>query len=128
METNGKTVLVVEDDLFLRDILCQKLLKSGYAVEGAIDSEAAFKILEDKKIDLIILDLLLPGMSGQEILKKIKANSRWQGSPVIIASNLDSAEEKQNCMHLGAAEYMIKAQHTPDEIVERAREILAEEK
>ena len=97
-------------------------------MEGAIDSEAAFKILEDKKIDLIILDLLLPGMSGQEILKKIKANSRWQGSPVIIASNLDSAEEKQNCMHLGAAEYMIKAQHTPDEIVERAREILAEEK
>ena len=121
-------MLVVEDDLFLRDILCQKLLKNGFGIEGAIDSEAAFKILEEKAVDLIILDLLLPGMSGQEILKKIKTNSRWQDIPVIIASNLDSAEEKQNCMNLGATEYMIKAQHTPDEIVAQAHRILTEEK
>lgn len=125
--TNKKCILVVEDDLFLKDILIQKLLKSGFEIEGAIDATEAFPILADKPVDLIILDLLLPGMDGQEILRRIKQDEKLKNIPVIVASNLDNPEEKKRVMDLGAADYMIKAQHTPDEIIARVRDVLEQQ-
>lgn len=127
MAIDKKCVLVIEDDLFLRDILTQKLLKSGFDIEGAIDAGEAFQILEKKHVDLILLDLLLPGIGGQEILHKIKQDEKLAHIPVIVASNLDNPEEKQRVMSMGAVDYMIKAQHTPDEIITRVRDILEQQ-
>ena len=123
-EPKSKAVLIVEDDLFLSDILAQKLAESAFHVEAAVDSKDAFKILGEKHIDLIILDLLLPGVSGQEILKQIKDDEQLKSIPVIIASNLDNPEEQHACMKLGAVDYLIKAQHTPDEIIDRVKKAL----
>ena len=116
--------MVVEDDLFLQGILAQKLEKAGFLVERAIDSKEVFAILEKKKINLILLDLLLPGMDGKEVLKKIKEENQWKSTPVIIASNLDNPSERQYVKELGAVDYLVKAEHTPDEIVKRIAEEL----
>ena len=124
MAQSKKCVLVVEDDLFLRDILSQKLIKSGFAIEGAGDATEAVAALERTSVDLILLDLLLPGIGGQEFLKSIKENEKFKNIPVIVASNLDTAEEKERVKALGAVDYMIKAQHTPDEIIARVQEVL----
>ncbi len=119
-----KRILVVEDDLFLSDILCQKLLKHGFFIERAIDADETFKILEEKHIDLILLDLLLPDIEGQEVLKRLKETEKWKSIPVIIASNLDDPAERKRTKELGAVDYLVKAEHTPDEIIKRVAEEL----
>ena len=110
--------------MFLQDILALKLKKAGFAVERAIDGKEAFSILEKKRADLILLDLLLPGMEGHDVLKQIKEDVALQSIPVIIASNLDSPEERKRVKELGAADYLVKAEHTPDEIIKRVAEEL----
>lgn len=114
-----KMVLIVEDDLFLQGIIAMKLEKAGFEVERALDGKEAFTILEKKRPDLILLDLLLPGMEGHEVLRHIKETSQWASIPVIIASNLDSSSERKRVEDLGARDYLVKAEHTPDEIVNR---------
>lgn len=119
-----KTILLVEDDLFLQGILAMKLEKAGFVVERAIDGKEAFSILEKKRVDCILLDLLLPGMEGHEVLRHIKDTSQWKSIPVIIASNLDNSSERKRALELGAVDYLVKAEHTPDEIIKRVSEEL----
>ena len=121
---NKKTVLIVEDDLFLQGILAMKLEKAGFLVERALDGKEAFSILEKKRPDLILLDLLLPGMEGYEVLSHIKETSQWASIPVIIASNLDDPSERKRVQDLGAVDYLVKAEHTPDEIIQRVKKEL----
>lgn len=118
-QTLKKTILIVEDDLFLQGILAQKLEKAGFAIERAIDGKEVFSLLEKKRVDLILLDLLLPDMDGQDVLQRIKQTSQWKSIPVIIASNLDNKTERTRVKELGAVDYLVKAEHTPDEIVKR---------
>ena len=76
-KTNGenkKTILIVEDDEFLRSLTAKRIEKEGYGVEVAVDGENAITVLETLKPDLILLDLLLPGKDGFEVLKKIRSN------------------------------------------------------
>lgn len=119
-----KRILVVEDDFFLRSIITQKLARSGFDVEGAGSATEAFQILESKPIHGVLLDLLLPGVNGKDILKRIKEDSRWASIPVIIASNLDNRDDRERAIQLGAADYLVKAQNTPDEIIARLRAVL----
>jgi DNA-binding response OmpR family regulator len=121
-------VLVVEDDEFLRQLVCQKLMKENFEVDAAIDSTGVFQVLENKKPDLILLDLILPGMDGFEILKRIKQNKDMSDVPVIVLSNLGQAEDIDRAMAGGAEDYMVKANFTPGEIVEKIRFILQKNK
>lgn len=121
--TNTLTVfiLVVEDDKFLRELLVRKLLNEGFAVENAIEARAAFEILEKKKPSIILLDLILPGVSGFEILARIKEDPKLADIPVIILSNLGQKEDVDRAMALGAKDFMVKANFTLDEIVAKVR-------
>ena len=123
-DVNKKTVLIVEDDLFLQGILAMKLEKAGFVVERALDGKEAFSILEKERPDIILLDLLLPGMEGREVLRHIKETSQWASIPVIIASNLDNPTERDKVKQLGVVDYLVKVEHTPDEIVQRVSEEL----
>jgi DNA-binding response OmpR family regulator len=119
-----KSILIIEDDIMLRDILLQKLTGAGFSVTGAIDAEEAFLLLDNHFFDLILLDFLLPGESGQDILVTLKERKDWAKIPVIIASNLDNPEEQKQVMDNGAVEFIIKAEHTPDEIVASIKKTL----
>lgn len=121
------TILIIEDDLFLRDILSQKFGKAGFTVVGAVDAEEAFAALEKDNISLVLLDILLPGVDGQFILAKIKESKAWRSIPVVIVSNLDSPEEKRKALDAGAARYLLKAEHTPEEIVRAVNDVLAKQ-
>ncbi len=118
------SVLIVEDDEFLRQLVAQKLLKEGFDVDAAIDSNAAFQSIETKKPHLILLDLILPGMDGFEILDHLKKNPTTSDIPVIVLSNLGQQEDIDRAMSLGAESYMIKANFTPGEIVQATRTII----
>ncbi len=117
-------VLIVEDDKFLRDLIVQKLEKEGFEVVQAIDGEEGTKMAKEHMVGLILLDLILPGIDGFEVLKRIKEDSETKGIPVIILSNLGQKEDVERGLRLGAQDYLIKAHFTPGEIVEKVRSTL----
>ncbi len=124
-ETGGKTfVLVIEDDKFLRELLVRKLTSEGFDVKNAIDAEAVFTILAQKIPDVILCDLILPGIDGFEILRRIKADPKTANVPVVILSNLGQKEDLDKAMALGAKDFMVKANFTLDEIVTKVRSVV----
>lgn len=116
--------LIVEDDQLMATLLSEKFRKADFEVFLANDGETGLKILETELPDIILLDLILPGIGGLEVLTKIKNGTRTKDIPVIILSNLGSKEEIEKGMALGAETYLIKVNVLIDEVVTKVREIL----
>lgn len=120
----GRKVLWIEDDILLSEIIAKKLKGSGTTLLHAIDATSAFKILEKETPDIIFLDILLPGISGYEILEKLKKEEKTKNIPVIILSNFGQKSEVEKGLALGAEKFLIKATITLDEIFTDAEKIL----
>ena len=119
-----KKILIVEDDKFLRELISQKLMKSEFDIAEAVDGEKGVEAAKSEKPDLILLDLILPGIDGFEVLSKIKEDPMTKEIPVIILSNLGQKEDIERGLKLGADDYMIKAHFMPDEIVAKVKTAL----
>lgn len=121
-----KKILIVEDDLFLREIIEKKLASEGFEAKGVFDIYEAERILKqkDKKVDLILLDLLLPGAEGYELLDRLKNDPEQKNIPVIVFSNLSNEEDKQRAFRAGARDFLVKAEHTPDTIINKIKKAL----
>lgn len=120
----AKKILIVEDDNFLRELITQKLITEGYELLEAIDGEEGLKKIKEEKPDLVILDLILPGIDGYEVLYQIKKEPATAEIPVIILSNLGQKEDVEKGLKLGAVDFLIKAHFTPGEIIEKVKNIL----
>ena len=127
MEIKKKKVLVIEDERTLRFLIAQTFRGEGFEVEEAVDGEEGAEKLKKIKPDLILLDLLLPGINGFDLLLKIKKDVNLESIPVIILSNLGQKEEIDRGLKLGAADYIIKAHSALDEIVARAKKFVSPE-
>lgn len=119
-----KKILVIEDDKFLRELISQKLAKEGYDVAEAIDGEKGIESVKSENPDLILLDLILPGIDGFEVLAKMKADPKLAEVPVIILSNLGQKDDIEKGLEMGANDYLIKAHFTPGEIIEKIESVL----
>ena len=119
-----KKILIVEDDKFLRELIAQKVGKEGYQVTEAIDGEDGVKKAKETKPDLVLLDLILPGIDGFEVLANIKEDPTLVQVPVIILSNLGQKDDVEKGLKLGAIDYLIKAHFTPGEIIEKIKKLL----
>jgi len=115
----AKTILIIEDDKFLRELIAQKLLKENYEISEAVDGEEGIKKIREEKPDLI-----LPGIDGFEVLSRMKDSEEISSIPVIILSNLGQKEDVERGLNLGAKDYLIKAHFTPGEIIEKIKKIL----
>jgi len=120
----AKKILVVEDDKFLRELITQKLLKEGYDISEAVDGEKGIESVQKEKPDLVLLDLILPGIDGFEVLSRVKSDPILAKIPVIILSNLGQKDDIERGLKIGAADYLIKAHFTPAEIIEKVNKIL----
>jgi len=120
----AKKILIIEDDKFLRELIGQKLLKEGYDIVEAVDGEKGIKSIKDEKPDLVLLDLILPGMDGFEVLTKIKEDAGIAQIPVIILSNLGQKDDIEKGLKMGAVDYLIKAHFTPGEIIDKIKVVL----
>ena len=127
-DTNGGAmlgnVLIVEDDTFLLSLLEKKFKLAEIQSYSAMDVNEARSVMQNKKIDVILLDIVLPGESGITFLREIKADKKWKSIPVIITSNLGQSEEIQSGLEAGATEYFVKANVTPDEIITKVRKFI----
>lgn len=119
-----KKIILVEDDAFLRSLMLTKLQKEGFNVTEAFDGEDGLKKVTELKPVLVLLDLILPGMNGFDVLQQIKSNPDTSHIRVIILSNLGSRTDVEKGLKLGAYDFMIKAHFTPEEIVEKVRNAL----
>ncbi|MBL7142297.1 MAG: response regulator [Candidatus Pacebacteria bacterium] len=120
----AKKILIIEDDKFLRDLISQKLLKEGFDIAQAVDGEDGIKKIKEENPDLILLDLILPGIDGFEVLTQMKADQNLASIPVIILSNLGQKEDIEKGLKLGANDFLIKAHFTPGEIIEKIKNVL----
>lgn len=119
-----KKLLIVEDEKMLADMYKQKLELSGFKVFSAYDAEEGFKVAKKVKPDLILLDMLLPRENGIGLLGKIRKEAEISRILVIAFSNYDDAQTKKEAAELGAKDYLIKTNHTPQEVVAKIKEYL----
>jgi CheY-like chemotaxis protein len=117
-------ILVVEDDKFLRELMSQKLVNEGYEIVQAFDGEEGIKMAKKEMPDLILLDLILPGVDGFGALTEIKNDPETSKIPIIILSNLGQKEDIERGLSLGAVDFLIKAHFTPGEIIEKIKKAL----
>ena len=120
----AKTILLVEDDKFLRELISKKLLKENFKVSEATDGEEGLKKIKEEKPDLVLLDLILPGIDGFEVLSKVKTDPELTEIPVIVLSNLGQKEEVERGLKLGARDYLVKANFTLSEIIKKVKTVL----
>jgi DNA-binding response OmpR family regulator len=113
-------VLVVDDEPVVRDVLSRYLTREGYAVMEAADGEEALASIRTAPPHVVVLDLMLPRLSGLDVLKLVRLESDL---PVIILSARVSEAERINGLQLGADDYIVKP-YSPREVVERVRAVL----
>lgn len=120
----GETILVVEDTELLRRIYTDKLTQEGYQVRSAADGLECLAELRANKVDLVLLDLIMPRMSGLEALEAIKSDPRTKDVPVIILSNLGQDADIQRGLEMGASDYLIKNAAKPADVSAKIRATL----
>lgn len=123
----GLKVTIVEDDKLLADLLTKKLVAAGCALSHAIDGSEALNVVKRQIPDIIILDILLPGMDGFEVLKVLKSDETLKHIPVLLLSNLGQDKDVEKGRDLGAASFLVKATVSLDEILDEMKKILGVE-
>ena len=117
-------ILQIEDDAFLAQIYSKKLESLGFEVLVAGSGEDGLRIVSKETPACILLDILLPGMDGYEVLEKLKSDPLTSNIPVIVVSTMGQREDIEKAKSLGAAGYMIKAHVSPQDIANKVNEIL----
>lgn len=120
----SELILIVEDDRFLRDLLIRKVKNEGYNIKSVITGDSALNKIKEFLPQLVLLDLVLPGMDGFEILEQVRKDPEVGNTPIIILSNRGDIEEVEKGLKLGADDYLIKAHFTPDEIIAKIKQVL----
>lgn len=118
-----KKILLVEDDPFLIDIYSSRLSQENLNVKVAKDGEESLKMLEKEDFDILILDIVLPKMSGWEVLEKLPKNKK-EKMKILVFSNVEDEEDIKRAKELGVKEYLLKYNYTPSEVVNIIKNLL----
>lgn len=119
MSDQGKKALVIEDDPFILDLLVHKLKIQKWDVYSAFTGELGLKSARENTPDVILLDILLPGMNGYEVLKQLKEDPALAHIPVLVLSNYGQDDEIEKSRELGAVDHLVKVHISLDEVVSK---------
>lgn len=116
-------ILLVEDDFYISDIYETTLVKAGFNVKKVADGEAALREVKTFRPDLVLLDIMIPGVDGLEVLKQLRSVQEYKDvhSLVVMVTNLAQSEMAEEARRLGADGYIIKANIKPSELVATIR-------
>ncbi|SRR3989344_1557210 len=117
-----KTILIVEDEDLLLEMYQEVFEKEGFRVVTAKTAREAIEVAGTEKPNFILLDILLPGNNGTYFLEQRKLNPDIASIPVIAFSNFDDVHMKNDAFRLGAQDYLLKTNYTPQEIVSKVKE------
>lgn len=118
-------ILLIDDDAFLRDMYATKFTELGDIVEVACDGTEALSILHETTFDVVIMDMVMPGMSGLDLLTAIHTLPDAKKAKYIVLSNQGEPTDIQAATEAGADGYIIKAESIPSEVVEKVHKIVA---
>jgi len=119
-----KKILFIEDETAIQKTLGEALRKRDYDVQSALDGEIGLKLAKSGNPDLILLDIILPKKNGLEVLEDLRKDEKTKNIPVIILTNLENVGEVEKAIELGATTYLIKANYSLDEVIEKVRKVL----
>ena len=117
-----KKILVVDDDANFLSSLTAKLSVGDYEVEGCTSGQEALELIQEHNPDLVVLDLMLPDIMGQQVLAGSKEQNIIKNTKFLVCTNNDTKDERKNCTDLGASDYIVKADYSLDELVEKIKE------
>lgn len=118
-------IMLVEDDVALRDIYTARFEAERFDVAVASDGEQALTVAVKEKPDLILLDIMMPKISGFDVLDILRNTPETKTTKIIVMSALSQTSDIEKGKTLGADEYLIKSQVTLSEVVERVKEVIA---
>ena len=118
-------VLLVEDDIMLADMYTMKFTNEGFEIwRGANGIEGLKQLADHGAPDIILLDVIMPQMDGFTMLGKVKENEQWKNVPVILLTNLGQDNDVKKGIAMGANDYLVKANFTPAQVVEKVKALL----
>jgi len=119
-----KRILFIEDEVKFQTAFTDFFRSEELEIVSAYDGESGLALAESKSPDLILLDLILPRKDGFKVLEELKANPRLAKIPVIVLTNLESSKDVQRAISMGALAYLVKANYSLPEILNRIKETL----
>jgi len=119
-----KKILFVEDESSLQKTFSDLLKSEGYEMVSALDGETGLRLAKEGQPDLILLDLILPRVHGFDVLKELKTDPKTKEIPIIVLTNLEEMGDVEKAIELGATTYLVKAQYSLEEVVEKIKKIL----
>ncbi len=117
MNPSEKKILLVEDEDFIRDLYVRELTKAGYQVKSSPDGTSGLNTLMSENFDLLLLDIMLPGLNGLQVLREFRTKNPGSKTIVILLTNLGQEAVIKEGFELGAQAYLIKGSYTPDQVV-----------
>lgn len=122
---SGARILLVEDDRYLRRACETALRQPGFTVASAVDGAEALTAIEASPPDLVLLDLLMPKVTGLEVLRGLRARAETRGLPVLILSNSSREQDLEEIKELGVVGYYVKSDLSLRELGDRIDQLLA---
>ncbi|MGH7197089.1 MAG: response regulator [Candidatus Saccharimonadales bacterium] len=121
---NRIKIAIIEDDQVISQMYRMKFEAEGFEVQTAENGRLGVELTEKMQPDMILLDLKMPEMSGEEALEKIRASEWGKNIPVIVLTNLGEEEAPKSLNRLGIHSYIVKAELTPRQVTERVKQAL----
>ena len=118
------TIVIIEDDQVISQMYRMKFESDGFTVHVAGNGADGISVAEETKPDLILLDMQMPGMNGDEALAEIRKHDWGKDIPVIVLTNLGEEEAPKHLRSLGIESYIVKADLTPRQVVDRVKQTL----
>lgn len=121
MAEAGKSILIVDDDLTLREMYVERLQAEGFVVDSAKDGEEAIQKAKIDHPNVILLDIMMPKINGLDVLKMLKSDEETKDIPVLLLTALIQDIDKTKGMSSGADDYIVKSETMPGEVIEKIR-------
>ena len=123
---DGKVILLVDDDLTLREMYEERLKAEGFEIIQASNGEEAIAKAKESKPSIVLLDIMMPKINGFDVLKEIKGDPELKDIPVIILTALIQDVDKLQGKKLGAADYIVKSETMPGEVIQKIHHALGQ--
>jgi len=118
-------ILIIEDEKILLDLLQKKLSQEGYEILVSHNGEEGLTMMKEQKPDLILLDIIMPKMSGFEVMEEMNKDPELKLIPVIIVSNSGQPVEIERAQSLGAKDWLVKTEFDPQLVIDKVKKLFA---
>ena len=122
-----KKILIVEDDALILDTLTQRFQEEGFYVTGVVDGDRALSVAFEEHPDVILLDIVIPGLDGMEVLNSLRKDEWGKKVPIILLTNLSDSGRVAEAVSYGVYDYLVKSDWKLDSLIQKVKTYFPEE-